>query len=84
MLLLPCPWCGERPEGEFLCLGEAVPARPRDPETMSDGEWTAWLCLRDNARGIHQERWWHAKGCNSVFTVARDTVTHDIHLDAGP
>ena len=23
MLLIPCPWCGPRPDTEFLCTGEA-------------------------------------------------------------
>lgn len=25
MLLIPCPWCGPRPDSEFLCTGEARP-----------------------------------------------------------
>ena len=28
MLLIPCPWCGERDETEFRCGGEAHIARP--------------------------------------------------------
>jgi heterotetrameric sarcosine oxidase delta subunit len=78
MLLLPCPWCGDRPEGEFVCLGEAVPPRPRDPSAMDDARWAAYLCDRDNTRGRHQERWWHRSGCNEIFAVLRDTVTHEI------
>jgi acetyl-CoA synthetase len=26
MLLIPCPWCGPRPEGEFVCAGEVLNA----------------------------------------------------------
>ena len=31
MLLIPCPWCGARPENEFRYGGEAHIARPADP-----------------------------------------------------
>ena len=36
MLLIPCPWCGEREETEFRCGGEAHILRPRDPAALSD------------------------------------------------
>lgn len=78
MLMLPCPWCGERPEGEFTCLGEAVRRRPDDPSSMSDAEWVAYVSDRQNIRGRHQERWWHVRGCNTIFVVGRDTVTHEL------
>lgn len=77
MLLLPCPWCGHRPEGEFVCLGEAVAPRPRDPAALDDAGWAEYLCFRRNARGPHEERWWHRHGCNEIFVVLRDTVSHE-------
>jgi heterotetrameric sarcosine oxidase delta subunit len=77
MLILPCPCCGPRPEGEFICLGEAVPPRP-DPATLSDGEWVSYIANRANARGPHRERWWHMRSCGLIITVERDTVTHAV------
>lgn len=82
MMIIPCPWCGDRPEGEFVCMGEATPPRPADPNAMTDQEWTDWLILRQNVRGPHLERWWHAKGCGSWLTLRRDTVTHAIEPGA--
>ena len=35
--------------------------------------------MRKNPKGVHYERWMHAKGCRRYFNVARDTVTHEIY-----
>lgn len=78
MLILSCPWCGKRPEGEFVNLGEATRPRPLDPTAVGDAEWTAYISDRQNIRGRHRERWWHVRGCNTIFVVARDTVTHQV------
>jgi sarcosine oxidase subunit delta len=83
MMLLPCPWCGDRPEGEFVCLGEAVHPRPRDPGVLADVAWAAMLCDRENRRGAHRERWAHQRGCGTIFVVTRDTLTHDIASGGG-
>ena len=76
MLILTCQWCGERPEGEFMNLGEAVTPRPADPNALSDKDWSAYISARQNIRGRHTERWWHMRGCGQIFSVDRDTVTH--------
>ena len=34
MLLIPCPFCGEREETEFHCGGEAHIQRPRQPSNQ--------------------------------------------------
>ena len=39
MLLIPCPWCGPRPELEFRYGGEAHVARPLDPDSLDDAAW---------------------------------------------
>lgn len=78
MLLIPCPWCGPRPEGEFVCAGEVLPPRPADPNAVSDAEWVDYVVMRRNVRGAHDERWWHARGCGSWLTLRRDTATHRI------
>jgi sarcosine oxidase, subunit delta len=78
MLLIPCPWCGNRPENEFRYAGPADAARPADPASVSDAAWIAYLYLRDNLRGRHIERWRHAHGCGRFFECQRDTVTDRI------
>ncbi len=75
MLLIQCPYCGERPESEFAYGGEAHIARPADPSTLNDDQWAAFLYMRSNTKGIHAERWRHARGCNRFFNALRDTTS---------
>ena len=76
MLLIDCPWCGQRDETEFAYGGEAGRTRPVDPMALSDEAWADFLFARDNPKGALRERWNHAAGCRRWFTVARNTVTH--------
>ena len=78
MLLIECPWCGERAETEFSYGGEAGIARPQDPDALSDAEWADYLFNRSNPRGAYRELWNHAQGCRRCFAVERDTVTYAI------
>ena len=78
MLLISCPFCGKREESEFHQGGEAHIQRPKHPHKLSDEEWSDYLFLRDNKKGIHLERWVHRHGCRRWFNVARDTVTNEI------
>ena len=78
MLLISCPYCGERAETEFSYGGEAGIARPKDPASLSDAEWADYLFMRKNPRGAHRELWNHAQGCRRWFEVERDTVTYRI------
>ena len=75
MLLIRCPYCGERPEPEFAYGGEAHIARPADPAAVSDDDWAAYLYLRTNAKGVHAERWRHTRGCGRFFNALRNTTT---------
>ena len=75
MLLLRCPWCGEREETEFSYGGEAGIAYPADPAALDDGQWAQWLFFRDNPKGAFAERWVHTHGCRRWFSITRDTVT---------
>lgn len=79
MLLIPCPYCGERPELEFSYGGEAHVARPKDPAAVSDEAWADFLYQRTNPRGVHAERWRHTHGCARFFNALRDT-TSDMFL----
>ncbi len=72
MLLIPCPYCGPRPELEFRYAGEAHVTRDT---TANDAEWSAFLYMRNNPRGEHAERWRHTHGCARFFNAVRNTLT---------
>jgi sarcosine oxidase subunit delta len=78
MLLIPCPFCGERPELEFTHGGEAHLKRPTPPAEIDDETWVDFLYLRQNLKGPFAERWRHARGCGRFFNVLRDTTTDKI------
>jgi|TARA_B100001094_G_scaffold161544_1_gene156273 sarcosine oxidase subunit delta len=78
MLLINCPWCGERDETEFSYGGEAAIKRPLDPETLDDKQWADYLFMRKNTRGLFLEQWNHSLGCRQWFLVERNTVTYEI------
>jgi heterotetrameric sarcosine oxidase delta subunit len=76
MLLIPCPWCGNRDEIEFRYGGEAHISRT-DP-AADDAAWADYLYMRDNPKGVLAERWVHQAGCRRWFNLLRDTVSHRI------
>ena len=47
MLLIECPWCGERAETEFSYGGEAGIRRPADPYALDDAEWADYLFIHE-------------------------------------
>jgi len=67
-----------RDQDEFQFGGETHITRPAHPEQVSDAEWADYLFYRQNSRGVHHERWVHSFGCRQWFSLARDTVTHEI------
>ena len=75
MLLIECPYCGKRPELEFSHAGQAHIARAQNPAEVSVQEWTDFLYMRDNTKGVHAERWRHTHGCARYFNALRDTTT---------
>jgi len=75
MLLIACPYCGERPELEFAHGGQAHIARPAKPSAVDTQEWTRFLYMRDNTKGLYAERWRHSHGCGKFFNAVRDTTT---------
>ena len=82
MLLLPCPWCGDREESEFTYGGDAGVAWPDLADRA--GEWFPAVYLRANPRGPHEELWHHTAGCRRWFRLRRDTLTHEILLESSP
>ena len=82
MLLIPCPWCGERDEVEFRYRGDATRLRP-----AADADREAFLAYvyeRDNPHGWHLEWWLHTAGCRRLLKVVRHTLTHEIRVVSGP
>ena len=75
MLIIECPYCGPRVQAEFT-YGGADLARP-PPDALADA-WFAYVYLRDNPKGAHDELWQHSAGCRTWLRVRRDTRTHDI------
>jgi len=75
MLLIDCPYCGKRPELEFTHGGQAHVARATNPSELSVKEWTDFLYMRENVKGVHAERWRHTHGCGRFFNALRDTTT---------
>ena len=75
MLLIKCPWCGERAETEFSYGGEGGISRPKDPDSLSDAEWADYLFMRKNPKGAHRELWNHAQGCRRWFGSIRPSAS---------
>jgi heterotetrameric sarcosine oxidase delta subunit len=76
MLLIRCPHCGLRDQVEFAYGGDARAVRPA-PDAP-DEAWHAYVYLRDNPAGPHEEYWQHHAGCRQWFKVLRHTVTHEV------
>jgi sarcosine oxidase subunit delta len=76
MQLLPCPFCGPRPDIEFHFAGDA--GKPRPPRECSDAEWAHYLLMRENRRGASRELWIHSAGCGRWLEIARDTASHAV------
>jgi sarcosine oxidase subunit delta len=75
VLLIVCPYCGERPEIEFTYGGQAHLARPAQPSQLDDQAWAEYLYMRSNTKGVYAERWRHARGCGRFFNALRDTTS---------
>jgi sarcosine oxidase, subunit delta len=75
VLLIPCPYCGECSEPEFVYAGEAHIVRPAQPDAVADEAWANYLYMRRNTKGVHAERWRHTHGCGRFFNALRDTTT---------
>ncbi len=77
MQLIPCPFCGPRSEAEFHFGGDLGNLRPEGHASVSDGEWSSYLHMRNNRRGPTSEVWMHLV-CGELFRLDRNTVDHVI------
>ena len=78
MILIKCRYCGERDQSEFTNGGEAHVIRPKNPENVNDREWSEYVFIRANPKGIYYERWVHSHGCKKWFNAVRNTSTDQI------
>lgn len=76
MIRIPCPHCGTRDHSEFTYHSTAAITRPTGDDAT---EWSHYLYLRDNPRGVSDELWQHVHGCRSWLVVTRNTLTHEVH-----
>jgi sarcosine oxidase subunit delta len=83
MLLIKCPWCGERPETEFTYKGDANTKRPTSIQA-SNKDWSTYIFLRKNNKGLHNEFWQHTSSCRQFLKVRRNVVTHEILATGKP
>ena len=63
-------------KGEFAYGGDASISRPAPDAPLE--AWFAYVYLRDNPAGPHEEFWHHHAGCRRWFRIRRDTLTHEI------
>lgn len=76
MIIIECPFCGERDHSEFHYGGDASIEHP--PLDAPMNEWHDAVYLRENIRGRQLETWHHVSGCRQWLIVERDTMTHEI------
>ena len=82
MMLIPCPYCGPRDVTEFSYGGDADVRQPTGSDAGSEAAWSAYVYLRDNPRGPHDEVWQHSAGCRRWIRVTRNTLTHEVLASA--
>ncbi|MBL8808259.1 MAG: sarcosine oxidase subunit delta [Rhodospirillales bacterium] len=71
MRLVPCPHCGPREAGEFVCLGEGS-THPVHADGLADALYT-----RTNAKGPAEELWWHKFGCRRWLRLRRNSASNE-------
>ena len=76
MLLIPCPWCGERHETEFTYGGDGSVTAPRVENTVAN-DWHTFVYDRKNPAGALTELWHHSYGCGKWIKLKRDTTTNE-------
>ncbi len=77
MLTFRCPYCGADCDETELAPGGQAHLTRRGPEA-SDEAFADYLFTRENAKGVHFERWRHVYGCGKWFHAARCTQTLEV------
>lgn len=76
MIIINCPFCGERDHTEFNYGGDAAIAYPELDASIE--AWHDAIFMRENICGMQFETWHHINGCRLWLIVERDTITHEI------
>ena len=74
MQSFPCPFCGPRPEPEFLFVTEMGKTRPEPAAEVSAPVWAGYLHDVKNIKGEVAEVWQHLP-CGQLYLMRRDTTT---------
>lgn len=77
MISVDCPNCGPRNVQEFRYGGEYNP-RPPEPLAADQEEWTDYIFMQNNRRGLQKEWWYHRAGCQLWFLAERNTKSNVI------
>ena len=77
MLLIDCPYCGERDESEFSYGGRCIVYPPLDSSTTR-GDWHRAIHLHDGSQNVINEYWYHEFGCEQWIGIKRDIESHEI------
>lgn len=77
MLILTCPYCNIKADETELQAGGQAHLMRFGPNS-TDEDFTAYMFMRKNPKGIHFELWRHIYGCGKWFHVARCTVSLEI------
>ncbi len=76
MLLIPCPYCGERDQSEFHYGGRAI-QYPEISESADIQSWHQLLHQRKYSSDRIRELWYHQSGCECWFEVTRNLLSHE-------
>ena len=74
---IDCPLCGRRDRREFYYRGAAVALDRPAPDAGIEA-WDAYVHLRENPAGWHEELWQHDAGCGAWLVVERHMGSHEI------
>ena len=75
MMLIDCPFCGERAQIEFAYERTLDSIVTLD---MPAEEAVSHLYARANPRGLDNELWRHGAGCRQWLVLRRHRQTHEI------
>jgi heterotetrameric sarcosine oxidase delta subunit len=76
MLLINCPYCGERDESEFRYGGRRVIYPPLDSSAGIE-KWHRAIHLHDNSQEPIREFWYHESACELWIEINRDIDSHE-------
>jgi len=81
MLLIDCPYCGERPEPEFVYGGQAHIVRPAQAGGKClRKQWADYLYRRGQHPACARRALRHTHGCGALFSMRCANTTTDHFL----